>query len=66
MLSDFRVKIVLVILFSIYAGCTIYMAKMDFIPTGMLFIEIIDSMFLALIVFVILNKKEILKESDKK
>lgn len=65
MLFDLKLKIVLVILFSIYAGCTIFMVNMGFIPADMLFIEIIDSLFLATIVFVIINKKEILKENNK-
>lgn len=66
MLFDFKIKIVLVILFSLYAGCTIFMINMGFIPLDMLFIEISDSLFLATIVFVIINKKEIVKESNKK
>ncbi|MFX0180138.1 MAG: hypothetical protein ACFE78_08095 [Candidatus Hodarchaeota archaeon] len=56
MSSNFKVKILMMVLFTIYAGCTLFMATMKLIPPTMLFVEILDCIILIVIVYVVLNR----------
>ncbi len=67
MSSNFRVKILMIILFLVYAGCTIFMATMNLIPPSMLLVEILDCSILIVIVYVVLYRINKMKtETSKK
>ncbi|MGB5911099.1 MAG: hypothetical protein WBH31_07905 [Promethearchaeia archaeon] len=56
MSSNFRVKILMIVLFTVYAGCTFYMVTMNLIPPDMLLVEILDFSILIVVVYVVLYK----------
>lgn len=56
MSSNFKVKILMIVLFTIYAGCTIFMATMNLIPPDMLLVEILDCTILIVVVYVVLYR----------
>ena len=54
--SNFRIKILMIVLFTVYAGCTIFLVTMNLIPPDMLLVEILDCTILIIIVYVVLYR----------
>ena len=46
----------MIILFTVYAGCTFFMATMNLIPPNMLLVEILDCFILIVVVYVVLDR----------
>lgn len=46
----------MIVLFTVYAGCTFYMVTMNLIPPDMLLVEILDFSILIVVVYVVLYK----------
>ncbi|MFX0018759.1 MAG: hypothetical protein ACFFAK_14330 [Promethearchaeota archaeon] len=56
MSSNFKVKILMIFLFTIYAGCTFFMATMNLIPPDMLLVEVLDCIILIVVVYIVLHR----------
>ena len=57
----------MIVLFTVYAGCTFFMATMNLIPPDMLLVEILDCSILIVVVYVVLyriNKMKTKTESS--
>ncbi|MFW9948038.1 MAG: hypothetical protein ACFFDX_14535 [Candidatus Odinarchaeota archaeon] len=63
--SNFKVKILMMVLITIYAGCTLFMVTMKLIPPTMLFVEILDCIILIVVVYVVLNRINKMKIKDE-
>ncbi len=46
----------MIVLFTVYAGCTIFLATMNLIPPDMLLVEILDCTILIVVVYVVLYR----------
>ncbi|MHA2430639.1 MAG: hypothetical protein ACXACC_06340 [Promethearchaeota archaeon] len=46
----------MIVLFTVYAGCTFYMVTMNLIPPDMLLVEILDFSILIVVVYVVLDR----------
>lgn len=66
MSSNFKIRILVVILFLIYASATYFMVRMNLIPQSMFIIEIFDILIIFLILMVFIYKIESLEKKKKK
>ena len=66
MSTNYKIRILVVILFLVYGSSTYFMVKMNLIPQSMLVVEVFDTLVIFLIMMAFIHKLESLEKKNNK